>query len=93
MSEGKYNTLIINEKNYTNGYTVNNDAYQKAIGEAILMLMQNDYIAVVKQECGDFTIIEYQYANQEYGTAYPYWLSYEESETVVYDDERNSVNE
>ena len=89
MSEGKFNTLTLEKSNYEDNYSVSEDDFKKAIGEVLLLLMKNNYIAIVRQECNDFVIIEYQYANPEYGTALPYWLSWSEAETVVYDDEKD----
>lgn len=71
--ENKYNTLVISRESYrTDG------EFKIAIGEAILMLQKNDYIIEIPRREGDMVIIHYNYANPEFGTPMPVWLTSEE---------------
>ena len=60
-----------------------------------MLLLDAEYIMTVKYDEKGFGIvsIEYQYHNEEYGTPLPYWLSPEEFESVVWDDERDKDGE
>jgi hypothetical protein len=80
--------------NNTNHITICKDKFktqeefQNAIRDAIMVLLNNDYIMTVRYDEPGLGIvcIEYNYANQEYGTDYPYWLSPEEWESVDFEE-------
>lgn len=62
------------------------EEFKNAIRDAVMLLLDAGYIMTIvydEKELG-IVIIEYNYANLEYGDAYPYWLYPEEEETVVY---------
>lgn len=63
--------------------------FENAIKDAIMVLLNNDYIMTVKYDEKGLGIvaIEYNYSKQEYGDAYPYWLLPEEWESVVWEYE------
>ena len=63
------------------------DNLWNAVGEQLKLLIQANYICVVRDDDVGIIVIEFQEANQEYGCAYPYWLYPEEEETVVYKDD------
>ena len=65
------------------------EEFENAIRDAIMVLLNNNYIMTVKYDEKGLGIvaIEYNYAKQEYGDAYPYWLSPEEWESVVWEDD------
>ena len=68
------------------------EEFENAIKDAIMILLNNNYIMTVKydEEGLGIVAIEFNYDNQEYGDAYPYWLLPEEWESVVWEDEKNN---
>lgn len=63
--------------------------WKNAIKDAIMVLLENDYIMTVRYDEKGFGIvaIDYNYAEQEFGAAYPYWLMPEEWESITWNDE------
>lgn len=84
------NSLVICRDNYKT-----KEDFENAIRDAVMLLLDAEYIMTVKYDEKGFGIvaIEYQYDNEEYGTPLPYWLSPEEFESVVWDDERDTNKE
>lgn len=66
------------------------EEFEKAIKDAVMVLLNNDYIMTVRyDEKGlGIVVIDYNYSEQEFGDAYPYWLLPEEWESVVWKDEQ-----
>ena len=64
--------------------------WELAIGNAVMMLLNADYIMTVRyDEKGlGIVVIEFEYDDRDYGGVYPYWLEPEEIEQVVFNDER-----
>lgn len=64
--------------------------WELAIGNAVMMLLNADYIMTVRyDEKGlGIVVIEFEHGERSYGGAYPYWLEPEEIEQVVFNDER-----
>ena len=62
------------------------EEFESAIKDAIMVLLNNNYIMTVRydEKALGIVAIEYNYQNQEYGCHYPYWLSPEEFESVVW---------
>ena len=88
MSVKKVNTLVLKKSDYECGYDrqFNEVNWRKAIGEAIDVLINAGYVCVVRGEDCDICVIDYNYANSEYGDYYPVWLLPEEEESVVYEE-------
>lgn len=65
------------------------EEFENAIRDAIMVLLNNNYIMTVKYEEKGLGIveIEYNYAKEEYGDYYPHWLFPEEWESVVWQDD------
>lgn len=65
------------------------EEFENAIRDAIMVLLNNNYIMTVRYDDKGLgiVVIEYNYANQEFGCAYPYWLEPEELESVDWKDE------
>ena len=63
--------------------------WKNAIKDAVMVLLENDYIMTIRYDEKGFGIvsIDYNYADQSFGDAYPYWLMPEEWESVVWNDE------
>lgn len=80
--------------NNTNEIVICRDEYkskedfENAIKDAIMALLNNNYIMTVRWDEKGFGIvaIDFNHDNQEYGCDYPYWLSPEEIESVVLED-------
>lgn len=81
--------------NNTNEIVICKDEYEtkedfeNAIRDAIMVLLNNNYIMTVKYDEKGLGIvaIEYNSDDQTIGNAYPYWLLPEEWESVVWKDE------
>lgn len=65
------------------------EEFENAIKDAIMVLLNNNYIMTVRYDEKGFGIvaIEFDCANQEYGSSYPYWLTPTEYESIVLVDE------
>ena len=64
--------------------------WELAIGNAVMMLLNADYIMTVRydEKGSGIVVIEFEYDDRDYGGVYPYWLEPEEIEQVVFNDER-----
>ena len=64
--------------------------WELAIGNAVMMLLNADYIITVRydEKGSGIVVIEFEYDDRDYGGVYPYWLEPEEIEQVVFNDER-----
>lgn len=58
--------------------------FENAIKDAVMVLLNNNYIMTVRWDEKGFGIvaIDYNHDDQAYGDAYPYWLLPEEIESV-----------
>ena len=65
------------------------EEFENAIKNAIMLLINEEYICTVNCEEMGVVIIEYNYSEQEYGDSYPYWLYPEEFESIVWKDEKD----
>lgn len=65
------------------------EEFENAIKDAIMVLLNNDYIMTVRYDEKGLGIvaIDYNYAEQEFGDAYPYWLLPEEWESVEWKED------
>ena len=76
--------------NKVNSITICRDKYnsqeefENAIKNAVLVLLNNDYIMTVRYDEKGLGIvaIDYNYEDESFGDAYPYWLMPEEYESV-----------
>ena len=61
--------------------------FENAIKKAIMVLLNNNYIMTVRWDEKGLGIltIEFNHDKSEFGADYPYWLSPEEFECVMYD--------
>lgn len=78
----KVNRLVLCRENYES-----QEEFENEIKKAIMLLLNANYIMSVKYDDGreaGIVVIEYNYANLEYGDRYPYWLYPNEEESVVY---------
>ena len=79
--------------NDVNRLTICRDTYktredfENAIKKAVMVLIDNDYIATIRYDEPGLGIvaIDYNYADQSYGDSYPYWLSPSEWESITWD--------
>lgn len=84
------NQLVICKEDYST-----EEGFRNAIRDATMLLLNANYIIVTKYDEKGLGIVslEYQYADQEFGCDYPYWLSPEEYESVITDEERKQQKE
>ena len=78
------NSLTICKEDYES-----KEEFANAIRDAVMVLLNNNYIMVVKYDEKGLGIVSitYEYANEEYGCRYPRWLLPEEEETVVWKEQ------
>ena len=70
-----------------NDYGTQED-FENAIKKAIMVLLDNQYIMVVRNDDCGVVVIEFNPANESYGSDFPVWLSPEEFESVMIDEKR-----
>lgn len=78
------NSIVICKEDYK---TI--EDWENAIKKAVMVLLDNNYIMTVKwdeKELGIVTI-DFEHDDVSFGARYPYWLSPEEWESVIWDDE------
>ena len=77
----KANSLVVCRDEYKN-----KEEFENAIKDAIMVLLNNNYVMVVKYDEKNLGIvsIEYNYANKELGDRQPRWLLPEEEESVIW---------
>ena len=56
--------------------------FKQRLAEAITVLLESEYICKVKLDETDIIVIEYDNADQEFGTPHPYWLTPEQAESI-----------
>lgn len=81
----KVNELVLCRENYES-----QEEFEDEIKKAVMLLLNANQIMTIRYDEKGLGIvaIEYKYADQSYGDYYPYWLSPEEIESVIFDDER-----
>ena len=79
------NSLVIARDHYES-----QEAFEAAIKNAIMLLLNARYIMTVRYDEPGLGIvsIDYNHDQLEYGCDYPYWLSPTEVESIVYDEDR-----
>ena len=80
----KVNSLVICKDKYNS-----QEEFENAIKDAIMVLLNNDYIMTVRYDEKGLGIvaIDYNYGEQDFGDAYPYLLMPEEWESVTWNNE------
>lgn len=78
------NSIVICKDNFKT-----EEDWKNAIKDTVMVLLENDYIMTVRYDEPDLGIvaIDYNYADQRFGDAYPYWLMPEEWESIAWNDE------
>jgi hypothetical protein len=88
----KVNTIVICKDSFKT-----QEEFENEIKKAIILLLNNDYIMTVRYDACDkemgVVVIDYNCADKTWGSPYPYWLTPDEEESVVYDDEREKKGE
>ena len=79
------NSIAICRDNYSS-----REEWENAIKKMVMCLLDNRQIMTVRYEEPGLGIvaIEFNHDDQSWGARYPYWLSPEEAESIIYDDER-----
>ena len=80
----KVNSIVICRDEYEN-----EEGFRNAIKDAIMVLLNNNYIMTVRWDEKGLGIvsIDYNHADQSYGDIYPYWLTYEQAYAIQFDKE------
>lgn len=80
----KVNTIVVTRDNFDS-----QEEFESAIKDAVMLLLNNNYIMTVRYDDKGLgiVVIDYNYGNQEYGDSYPYWLLPEEYESVTMNTE------
>lgn len=80
----KVNELVLCRSEYTS-----QEEFENEIKKAVMLLLNANQIMTIRYDEKDLGMvaIEYEYANQDYGGYYPYWLLPNEIEKVLYDQE------
>lgn len=80
----KVNEIVICKDEYKS-----QEEFENAIRDAIMVLLNNNYIMTVRYDEKGLGIvaIEYNSDDQIFGEPYPYWLSPREWESVLWEDE------
>ena len=83
----KVNELVLCRENYDS-----QEEFENEIKKATMLLLNANQIMTIRyDEKGlGIIVIEYKYADQSYGDYYPYWLSPDEIESVIFDGERGN---
>lgn len=66
--------------------------FENEIKKAVMMLLNAGYITTVRYDDGKengIVCIDFNYDDRSFGCHYPYWLSPEEYESVIWDNERD----
>ena len=69
------------------------EEFKNAVRDTIMLLLDANYETTVRYDEKSFGIVVIEFdhdRNLAYGNPLPYWLSSEEFESVVWDDERNT---
>lgn len=80
----RINSVVICRDKYSS-----QEEFENAIRDAVMLLLNAEYIMTIRyDEKGlGIVVIDYNYSDQSFGDAYPYWLMPEEWESVVRNDE------
>lgn len=84
----KVNSIVVCRDTYDS-----DEEFQNAIKDAIIVLLNNNYIMTVRYDEHGIVAIDYETEHREYGAPYPYWLTEDEYYSVVRDDERTEQND
>ena len=80
----RVNSIVICKSNFKS-----QEEFENAIRDAVMVLLNNDYIMTVRyDEKGlGIVVIDYNYDDKGLADTYPYWLTVEEYESIPFDDE------
>lgn len=81
----KVNELILCRDEYNS-----QEEFEDEIKKAVMLLLNANQIMTIRYDEKGLGIvaIEYKYDDQSYSDYYPYWLSPEEIESVIYNEDR-----
>ena len=73
----KVNELVICKKDFKS-----EDKFKSRLRDAIIVLVNSGYICTVREDEAGTIAIDYEHADQSYGSPYPYWLTPEQWESI-----------
>ena len=76
------NSIYFDPQKYESDYEMWSD-----VTEVMRVLCKNDHIIVVNQDEFGQVFLDFESADRELGAPFPFWLSPEEEESVVWDSE------
>lgn len=79
------NSIVICRGNFKS-----QEEFENAIRDAVMVLLNNEYIMTVRYDEKGLGIvaIDYDYDDQGLCDVYPYWLTTKEHESIIWNDER-----
>lgn len=85
----KVNELVLSREDYES-----QEEFENEIKKAVMLLLNANQIMTIRYDEKGLGIvaIEYDEADKSSGGSYPYWLSPEEIESVIFDDGRGNGN-
>lgn len=86
----------VNRVVFVQGDYSSREEFENEIKKAVIMLLDAGYIANVRYDDGKeagIVCIDYNYEDRSLGCHYPYWLSPEEYESVIWDNERDEEDD
>lgn len=82
----KVNQLVICKDNHNT-----KEEFEKAIKDAIMLLLDNDYIMTVRYDANDkemrVVVIEYEASDESWGCPYPHWLKPDDVDKIYIPNE------
>lgn len=75
------NTIVVCRDDYES-----KEDFENAIKDAVMVLLNNNYIMTVRYDDMGVVVIDFNHDNQEYGCDYPHWLSPDEFESIAWEE-------
>ena len=83
----KVNQLVVCTEDYKN-----TEEFYKALQDALMVILNNGYECTVRYDGPGIGIVAFEYdydRDNGFGNPLPYWLTPEEADSVIWDDERD----
>ena len=77
----KVNQYVLDRDNFSS-----DEEFANHVGQILFNFAKDGYIATFRYEDMGIYIIEYNHADQCFGSPYPYWLTPEEEERIYHEE-------